>query len=178
MTVPVLLISGPIGAGKTTVATEAVKLVAEAGIRVAGVDMDALTEVWPRPADDRFNSRLGLRNLAGVWRNAQDMGATRLVVARVIESRAALDGFRDAVPGAEITLVGLRARQETLLERVRVREVGAARQWHLDRVLELSRQMDEAAADDFVVWTDGREVVDVAREVLRRAHWPGGGGQR
>ncbi len=147
MTVPVLLISGPIGAGKTTVATEAARLVAAAGIGVAEVDLDALTGVLPRPADDRFNN----------------------------ESRAALDGFRGAVPGAEITLVGLRARQETLLERVSGREVGTARQWHLDRVLELSRQMDEATTDDFVVWTDGRDVVDIAREVLRLAHWPGGG---
>lgn len=173
MSVPLLLISGPVGVGKSTIAAETVGLVAEAGVTVAGVDLDALTQVWPRPVDDRFNNRLALRNLADVWRNGQGLGATHLVVACVIESRADLEGFRAAVPSCEITLVGLRARLETLLARLVVREVGSSRQWHLDRAVELAKQMETAAIDDFVVRTDDRDVREIAREVLRIARWPG-----
>jgi len=40
-------------------------------------------------------------NLAALWKNYERSGARRLLIARVLESRSYLDGFREAVPGAE-----------------------------------------------------------------------------
>lgn len=118
---PVLLITGPVGVGKTTVALEAGELLEAAGIPHAVVDLDALAWCFPPPADDRFNNRLALRNLAVVWANFAAAGAERLVIARVAETGEDVAAFLGAVPHAAITVVRLRARDDTLLARVRAR---------------------------------------------------------
>lgn len=57
MAVPVLIITGPEGVGKTTTALVAGDLLGEAGIPYGVVDLDGLTLCYPPPADDPFNSR-------------------------------------------------------------------------------------------------------------------------
>ena len=172
--VPVLLITGPVGVGKTAVLSEVADLLEAAGVPFAAVDLDDLSWCYPTPpGDDRFRSGLTLRNLAAVWRNFRDAGAERLVLARVLESRDELDRHRDAVPGAEITVVRLTAVHATLQERVERREIGLGRAWHSRRAVELARLMDERRVEDVLVRTDGRTVNEIARDVLRRSGWPG-----
>ena len=171
--VPTLIVTGPIGVGKTTVATEVGHLLADAGIAHAVVDFDQLAEYRPRAADDRWGTRVGLANLAAVWRNYAAAGAERLIIARVIESRADLEGFTSAVPGAAITVVRLRARTETLQMRVRQREIGLARDWHLARARELDTQMEAGRLEDVLIETEGCDPTSVAREILHRVGWIG-----
>jgi len=64
--VPLLIISGPVGVGKTTVAEELNSILSREGIAHTYIDLDVLAETYPRLADDRFNSRLALRNLRDV----------------------------------------------------------------------------------------------------------------
>ena len=169
--VPVLLITGPVGVGKTTVAHEAGTLLAAAGIPHAVVDLDAFACLSPSPPDDRHNTRIALKNLAAVWANYAPAGAERLVLARVIESRDELQPLRDAVPGADMAVVRLRATHDVLTARVSGREVGSSRARHLYRTIELAEQMERDRVEDHVVETSGRGVVDIAREVLQRAGW-------
>ncbi|MGW3761717.1 hypothetical protein [Streptomyces sp. NPDC005131] len=58
-----ILITGTVGAGKTSVAGAAGDLLTGAGVPNAVIDMDWLCRTWPAPADDRFNFALLLRNL-------------------------------------------------------------------------------------------------------------------
>ena len=169
--VPVLYVTGPVGVGKSTVATEAGALLERVGVPHAVVDYDAIACSFPRPADDGFNFRIAHKNLAALWANYHAAGATHLIVAGVLESRAELDALREAVPGSEITVVRLRAPKDTLTSRVAGRELGAGRGWHLDRAVELADQMDRDRVEDFAVETDGRSVTDIAREVLQCAGW-------
>ena len=172
MSVPVILITGPVGVGKTAALGEATELLEAAGVPFAAVDLDGLSWCYPTPAgDDRFRSGLTLRNLAGVWRNFADAGARRLVLARVVEARAELQRYRDAVPGAEIVVARLRASDATLQERIARRELGLGRAWHAARARELASLMDSARVEDFMVETDGRDVNAIAREILTRAGW-------
>lgn len=170
--VPVLLITGPVGVGKTTVAGEVSALLARAGVAHALVDIDGLSECYPPPPGDPFNEELALRNLAAVWVNYRATGAERLVLARVLESRAELERYRAAVPGAAIQVVRLRASVDTLTGRVQRREVGAGLAWHVARAAELAAQMDRDQVEDVVIETDGRPVAAVARDVLARTGWP------
>jgi hypothetical protein len=172
MSIPVLLLTGPVGVGKTTVALEASDLLEAAGVPHAVIDVDALSWCYPTPVDDRFNDRLALRNLRCVWANFAATGAARLILARVVETRDELGAFREAVPGAELTVVRLRASNETLVRRVAGRELGSHREWSLKRAVELATLMDDRGVEDHLVETDGRTVGDVAAEVLRRADWP------
>jgi adenylylsulfate kinase-like enzyme len=169
--VPVVVITGPVGVGKTTVAYEVSALLGRAAVAHALVDLDGLRSCYPAPAGDRFNTALGLRNLAVVWANFRAAGAGRLILVDVVESRDQLDEYRTAVPGAAIVVVRLRAAVGALAERVRRREAGAGLDWHLDRAAELAAQMERDRVEDLVVETDERAAVEVAREVMERIGW-------
>lgn len=170
--IPVLIVTGPVGVGKTTVAAATSDVLSGADIAHAMVDMDALRWCSPRPAADPYNVALGLRNLAAVWENDRDAGATCLVAADVIESRADLAGYRVAVPDAEIVVARLRAPLATIERRLAGRDTGAALGWHRRRAAELVAQMERDRVEDLLVETDGKAPFDIAREILTRAGWP------
>jgi adenylylsulfate kinase len=92
--VPVLLITGPPGVGKTAVAAEVSELLDQAGAAHAFVDIDSLRWCYPRPAQDRFRVALAMNNLAAIWTNFQAAGAARLILADVLESRGDLERYR------------------------------------------------------------------------------------
>jgi adenylylsulfate kinase-like enzyme len=50
--VPVLLVTGPVGVGKSTVAAEAARLLRQAGVPHALVDLAWIGQCWPVAADD------------------------------------------------------------------------------------------------------------------------------
>jgi hypothetical protein len=170
MAIPVLLITGPVGVGKSTTAEVAGDLLAAANIPHAVVDLDGLTMCYPPPTDDPHNSRMAFRNLAAVWKHYAAAGAGRLIIARVIETRDDLEAYRQAVSGADITVIRLRASDETLQGRVLGRLVVTGPRY-VRRSLELARLMDGRKVEDHLVETSGRTVTDVAQEVLRRVRW-------
>jgi CO/xanthine dehydrogenase FAD-binding subunit len=109
-----------------------------------------------------------------VWENLSTAGAPRLILTMVAASlERELPWVRVAVPGAQITVVRLRASESTLLERVRRREVGSGEAYHARRSVEQARAMACEADEErtIVVQTTGREVVDIAGEVLARGGW-------
>lgn len=172
MSVPTILVTGPVGVGKSTVAEQMGYLLLAGKVAHGNVDFDELTACYPRPADDDvWGTNLGLANLAAIWTNYARAGARRLIINRVIESRSELDGVRHAVPGADIVVVRLRARPETLQARVRRRGRGISTDWQLDRAVELAAQMDKDPFEDLLVETDDRDATTVSREVLQRAGW-------
>lgn len=164
--VPVLIITGPVGAGKTTVALMVAELLEQAGIAHACVDLDALRWHYPSLPEDPFSARLATRNLAAIWRNFQEYGATRLVVADVIETRDGLERYKSALPGADIFVARLRASLETLAQRVRQRETGAGLAWHLTRAPVLAEIMDRNRVENLLIETDGKSVQQIAEEIL------------
>jgi len=174
VSVPTIIVTGPVGVGKSTVAEAMGYELLAAKVPHANVDFDQLTACYPRPVDDQpWGTKLGLANLAAMWTNYEAAGARRLIIARVIESRAELEGFRQAVPGAEILVVRLRATPATLQARVRTRGPWWDMEWHLARAVELAAQMDAQPMEDLLVETDDRDPVTVARDVLHRAGWLG-----
>lgn len=185
--VPVLLITGPLGVGKTTVLDAVAERLRAANIPFAAVDLDALAWAYPpAPGDDPYRNGLMFQNLAAVWRNFKAAGASRLVCAYVLESRDELDRYRAAVPNAVITVVRLRASDETVQGRlsrrlahsdlidgqVRMNE-RARRERRAARSRELAELMDRERLENHLVETDGRDVDSIAADVLRLANWPG-----
>jgi adenylylsulfate kinase-like enzyme len=169
--VPVLLITGPPVVGKTSVASEISHLLNAQGVAHAEMDLDALSWCFPAPAGDPFRRRLALANLSAVWANFAKAGATRLVMAHTIETANDAQAIALAVPGADVTVVRLRADAETLAERVRRRELGSGLERHLRRAAEVASVVEQAKVGHFVVDTTGRAVAEVAAETLEIAGW-------
>ncbi len=168
--VPVLLITGSVGSGKSTVALEINDVLAERKLPNAALDLDAL--VWQWPPTSKWNDDLMFENLTSLWPNYRAHGASRLVLARVLEDPSELDRYRRAVPGAEITVCRVTAPEALRLARLRGRMApGASLDWHLARTVELEAILEDVACEAFVVENGPRPVREVALEVLVRAGW-------
>jgi predicted kinase len=173
-TTPVLVLTGPVGVGKTTIAGALSELLAEIHIPHALIDLDWLRWCYPSPPDDPFQMALGLRNLALLWPGYRAAGARRLILADVGESRAARDGYRAALPDAELTIVRLQASVPTLHRRLEQRESGASLAWHQLRAAELALLTERAAVEDLLVDTEDKAVPDIARTIFARIGWGSG----
>ena len=167
--VPVIVITGSMGSGKTTILGEASDLLTERRITHAGIDLDTLgighvsEDVW---------TDLAYRNLSSVWQNYAAAGATRLLLAEAVESVGQLKQIRDAVAGAEPIVCRLTARLATMRQRVEQRERGILRQKFVARVAELEALLEAVHLEDFSLATDQeRSVTDTALEMLKRANW-------
>jgi hypothetical protein len=168
--VPVLVITGPVGVGKSTIANEAAWLLRQADVPHALVDLDRIEQSWPVPPDDPGNERVSHRNLACMWANFRQAGADRLIFARVLETRSLLRRVTKAVPGAQITVVRLRAPLAVLHERIRSREASDP-DWFLDAATHTAEVFEQAHVEDHLVDNENRPATVVAEEVLHRVGW-------
>ncbi|HEX9988392.1 MAG TPA: hypothetical protein VGE45_07940 [Chloroflexia bacterium] len=172
-TIHVLVLTGPVGVGKTAVAGALSILLEGKGIAHTLIDMDWLRWCYPTPTDDPFHMALGLRNLTAVWSNYRAAGAMRLILVDIVETRAALAEYQTAIPGASILVVRLQAPLPAILHRLRGRESGASLAWHEQRAGELARLMEEQAVEDLLIQTEGKTVEEIAGEVLTQTGWAG-----
>ena len=168
--VPVLVITGPVGVGKSTIANEAAWLLRQADVPHALVDLDRIEQCWPVPADDPGNERVSHRNLACMWANFRQAGVDRLIFARVLETRSLLRRVTEAVPGAQITVVRLRAPLAVLHKRIRSREASDP-DWFLDAATHTTEVFERAQVEDHLVDNENRPATVVAEEVLHRVGW-------
>lgn len=171
--VPVLIIIGPVGIGKTSVADAISELLSEKSIHHAIIDLDHLRYAFPRPSTDWFHTKLGYKNLAAVWKNYQEVGVKCVVIPNVLEDREDIKHIEEAIPGALVTVVRLTAPIETIHERIKEREKSEkSLNWHLNRAVELSNKLEGRNVEDFTVSTEGKTIEEIAKEVLKTADWP------
>lgn len=167
--VPVLVVTGPIGVGKTAVLHETDALLIEAGSRHATVELEEIARCWPN-AIEGSRTTFVYKNLAALCSNFVAVGASRLLLSALVEQRSDLRLVSEAIPGAAITVVRLHAPLSVLEQRIRQREptepageLVGARWW--------TQHFNEVRVEDYVVETENRPVGEIAREVLRLADW-------
>ncbi|HVI38514.1 MAG TPA: hypothetical protein VM684_19910 [Gaiellales bacterium] len=168
--IEVLVIVGPAGVGKTSVANEVSAQLRAADIAHAVIDTDALDDVYPVP-DEHW--RLTERNLGLVWQSFRQLGTRRLILAGVYLYRESeLSWIRRASGADRLLLVRLSASDRTLGERVGRREIGSAHDDQLARTLVQANALaEEAAPHAPVIETDGRTVPDIAAEIVALLGW-------
>lgn len=167
-----LMLTGTVGAGKTTVAEAVGGLLGSAGVPYAVIDVDWLRQAWPTPPGDPFNVGLGMRNLRSVCANYLQAGAVRLVLAGVLETLSDRQQHQSAV-GAPLTVCRLRVDLSVVRARLERRhELDAeGRDWHLHRSGELEAIVAAAGVEDFIVDATACTPVEAARAVLTGSGW-------
>ncbi len=170
-TFPLLVISGPVGVGKTTVGQEISNRLDRQGVPHTFIDLDALTQTYPRPAGDPYGYRLAFANLQAVRANGVAAGSRNLIVSRVVEDRSQYEALQAALPGGVPTICRLMASEAVLLDRVRKRELGAGLGWHERRALELAGRLRQSGPADVVIDTDSRKPADIAEALVAKVTW-------
>lgn len=167
MNTSALLITGTVGAGKTTTAEQVGLQLGEAGTPYAVVDLDEIRRCWPMPPGDPFGVQIELANLTALAANYFRAGAQRLVLAGVVETRAERELIQAAV-GVPLTVVRLRLPLVVVRERLTTRHADDpdGRTWHLARAGVLEEILDAAAVADVVIDTHGLDPAEVATLVL------------
>ncbi|MCX4734519.1 hypothetical protein [Streptomyces sp. NBC_01363] len=172
----VLLIGGRAGVGKTTVGWEVSALLRAVAVSHAVIDGDFMGQVHPAPEGDPHRSEITERNLTAVWENFTRLGYCRLIYTNTASVLPDATGMFERAMGAKvrITRVLLTASDVTAGERLVGRELGSELEQELEGGVRKARLLDQRACAGTVrVVTDGRPVVDIAREVVTATGWAG-----
>jgi energy-coupling factor transporter ATP-binding protein EcfA2 len=162
----VIVITGPVGAGKSTSMQALAELLAQRGEKVAAVDLDSLRTMWPESPDDPFNARLGLTNLSAIWPHFAERGARWLLLTDAVEQPKQRKVYEEAIPGAATIIVRLNVPLDRVHQRLRRRETGGSLEWHLHRSRELQQMMTERGVGDITVTVDDHGPEQVAALML------------
>ena len=167
--IPAIVVTGPVGAGKSTVGGVLAALVGERGLRTAFIDMDYLRWLHPAQSGDRFSSGLGLRNLAAIWPNFLAAGVRCVVIADVMEDRSQTATHAGHMPGSAVTVVRLDVPMPLIHERLRQRErTPGDLAWSVARAPELQAIMENAGIGDLVIEVGTRTPEEIAAEIIER----------
>jgi GTPase SAR1 family protein len=165
----VLVLTGPPGAGKTSVLTALVDALSDDDIAHAAVEVEAL--VWTHPAVTREQWARHVRAICELHRQA---GHRLLLVAQTLETDADVTELLAAVAADQVFLVRLEARPATLVRRIVEREPPA---WSglddlVEHAQELAASMPALSGVDLILSTEGERAEDVAARIrAARPDW-------
>ncbi|GAA2338668.1 AAA family ATPase [Streptomyces violaceusniger] len=170
----VLLIGGRAGVGKTTVGWEVSAILRATAVSHAVIDGDFMGQVHPAPEGDPHCSEITESNLTAVWGNFARRGYRRLIYTNTVSVLPESTGMFERAMGAgtRIIRVLLTASDATVRERLVRRELGSELEHELKSSARKARLLDQQVGAETVrVVTDGRGVVDIARDVVTATGW-------
>jgi hypothetical protein len=164
-----LIITGTMGSGKTSVIGEASDILALQGIAHAAIDLDALGLAHLPSAISNDGVMYG--NLQSVCKNYASLGVRQLLLARAIEDRTELELCSGVVSASKTIVCRLTASIEAMEQRVKLRESGISQREYVARVAQLNTILARARLKHFTVTNENRPLTDVAHELLVKAGW-------
>ena len=162
----VLLITGSMGSGKTSMLGEASDILEQKQIVHGCLDLDWLAHVSGVTPRDLLE-----RNIAAAAGNFAAVGIDRLLIAGAVETRTELERIQHAVDAPRIVTCRLRAPIDVMEARVSARERGIHAQRYIDRVRVLEKLLDDVALEEFEVDTGHNSITSAATEMLQQAGW-------
>jgi hypothetical protein len=133
-------------------------------------------QVHPAPEGDPDRSEITESNLTAVWANFARRGYRRLIYTNTVSVLPEATGMfeRAMGPGVRIVRVLLTASDATARERLVGRELGSELERELEGSVRKARILDQGVSAQAVrVVTDGRPVVDIARQEVTATGWAG-----
>ena len=166
----ILFITGTVGSGKTTVATEIGEQLARMGLPNAVIDLDWFG--WVNVGGD-FNGydQLIMQNVISTWPNYRSVGVQYLVLARMLLQREPLDVIRRSFPNTLITVVRLTAPKDTLEKRLSQRDSGETLREHLDEMESMNAILDKLHLEDATIRNEDGKVQETAEQIIQIIGW-------
>lgn len=170
--IPLLWLCGPAGVGKSTVSWQLYTELASTGVRVAFADGDQLCMCYPPPPDDPGRQRVKALNAGSMLPNFRAAGAQCVIINGVLDQPGLAS---ELLPGAEVTVCRLRAREDEVERRFTGRHQQPADMGQLlAQLRDEIRDMDQSSFADACVDTTGVPADEVAALVRAAcADWPG-----
>jgi predicted kinase len=168
----VLLIGGPTGVGKSTVAIALHELLSGAAVDHAVIEGDYLDLAYPVPHEAFPGFGLAERNLAAQWANYRELGYRRLIFTNTV-SVVMADGLAAAMGDDPIvTSVLLVAPPATVAGRLEARALGTSLDGEVARSARMAAWLSETSPASVVrVQTDGRGPTEIAAEIATLLAW-------
>jgi len=168
-----VILTGTVGAGKTTTLHALGAVLAERGVPHARIDADAVRQLHPAPPGDPFHQELELRHLGALSRSFRDAGARVVLVAAVVERAADVARYAEALGSRTPLLVRLTADPDAVRARLDVRHAddADALAWHAARAPELAAVLDAAGLDAVLIDTTSRTPAEVAAAIADHGRW-------
>ncbi|MCA9834211.1 MAG: zeta toxin family protein [Thermomicrobiales bacterium] len=163
-----IVITGPVGAGKTSTMWALADLLQAHDLSCAGIDMDTLRRYHPQPSDDPFGNRLGRKHLAFMAASYFGAGIERVILADVVETTDDREALALAMGDPGLIVVRLRVPMDTLRQRLHGRESAERLPWYLNRAVELEEILDANAIGDLIVEVTEQPPHHVAHEIAAR----------
>ena len=163
-----LLITGPCGAGKSTVGFACLTLLGAEAVPAAMVDAE-LVYLSTAPADDPHNEAIAEQGLAAIYRVYHDAGIRRLLLPRVSPVSAPPRTRRKGHSRRKSHHCLAHVPDDVLAQRLEGRESGDSVNWHLDRARAVTESGMRELAD---LQLDGeREPQKIAADLLTHVRW-------
>ena len=157
-----VLLTGPPGAGKTSVLTALVDALRDDDVPHAAIEVEMLVWTHPSLSDEQWT-----RHVAAMCELYRETGHGLLLVAETLESDEDVAQLRHAVSADEYFLVRLEAQPATLVERIIRREPEG---WSglsglVEHTQQLAVSMRAVQGVDLVLSTEGQRPDAVAERI-------------
>jgi adenylylsulfate kinase len=162
----VIVVTGPVGAGKTTTAEAFRDVLLDRSQSGVVIDVDGLRNAWPHPDGDPYGEQLGRANLAAIWPNLVQRRFEWVILADVVETDEHRRAYHQAFPDADITIARLDVSSDVIKDRLIGRESEATIAWYLHRAPELQQIMISNNIGDLVITVGDQTPLAVAEEIL------------
>jgi len=166
----ILLLTGTVGTGKTTVAVEIIEQLADMGLHCAVIDLDWLG--WVNAGDDFHQyDKLIVQNVISVWPNYCAVGVEYLVLARGLTHREPVQTLQNVFSSTPIKVIRLIASRDILIKRLSQRDSGETLHEHLAEMNELNQIMDDLQLEEAAIVTDNLPVNMIAERIIDVTGW-------
>lgn len=166
-----LLLTGPVGAGKTTLAVEIGEILRDAGQAHAVIELDWLAWCEPPAGSPETRRQLVVENLAATLRNYEAADIRRFVLAGSIVSGEHLAAIRSTLDGIPLEVIRISVPADVLVMRTEKRDVGRKTLESTDQAAAFAEVVSAAVPDCVEVENDSADISRTARRVLAKTSW-------